>query len=244
MEFERPIRVLICEDSEPILAKYQIVLSKDKDLEVVGTANNGYAAAVQAAALRPDVILMDIKMESAEAGIDASKQILTYLPHVHIIILSVYLDDDLVYKAFQTGVINYLNKDVSSSELIQAIKDAYSGLTTLPPIVAEKLRREFARVTNYNESLVYTLHKLIRLTATELDILNLLIKGYSRTEICKMRYVEMTTVSTQIRSILKKMEKGHTRELVESLISLGIDRFIDDAAQKQFADNPPQEPDE
>ena len=104
---ENKIRVLIAEDLEPIRKKYVYYLSQCADIELVGSVESGKEAVETALSAVPDVILMDIEMETKDAGIRASREILAHYPDIKIIILTVYEDDELIFSAFQLGVCDY-----------------------------------------------------------------------------------------------------------------------------------------
>lgn len=121
------IKVLIAEDMPALLKKYQRLLEKDGELEVVAAVQNGYEAVMKTVLCQPDVILMDIEMETRTAGLDAASQILSQYPQVKIIILTSYEDDDNVFQAFKLGVSDYVLKNSGQEELITCVKDAYYG---------------------------------------------------------------------------------------------------------------------
>ncbi|MCH3971181.1 MAG: response regulator transcription factor [Oscillospiraceae bacterium] len=211
------IRVLIVDDMEPLQRRYCKCLTKDERITVVGCAGNGYESVMMAAVSHPDVILMDIEMESKWAGLDATQEILQELPNTKMIILTVSSDDSTVFKAFQLGVVDYLLKDASSTEVVDAVIDAYHGRSPIRPMIANKIRREFKRVKNSEVSLIMTLQISSQLTNTEMDILYLSQQGKTRAEICSIRHVELTTVKTQIHSILKKFNKKSISEVISML---------------------------
>ena len=112
------IKVLIAEDMPALLKKYQRLLEKDSELEVVAAVQNGYEAVMKTVLCQPDVILMDIEMETRTAGLDAASQILSQYPEVKIIILTSYEDDENVFQAFKLGVSDYVLKNSKQEELI------------------------------------------------------------------------------------------------------------------------------
>lgn len=214
---ENKIKVLIAEDVEPIQKRYCNILSKDPSICVSGCAKNGYEAVMLATLHKPDIILMDIEMEEREAGIRASREILRQFPEIRVIILTVYEEDELIFSAFQAGVCDYMIKTASPDEIINGVKDAYHNRSPIRPMIAEKIRREFRRVKSKEESFLYNIHIFLQLTHTELDILDLLARGKSRKEICDIRFVELSTVKTQIHSILKKFGKDSISDVIEQL---------------------------
>lgn len=216
------IKVLIAEDIDPIRKRYCDIINKEPNLQVVADVSNKKDAILKTIELQPDIILMDIEMDTVDAGLLATKDILMKYPDIKIIILTVYEEDDLIFSAFQMGVCDYMLKGSSNQEIINGIKAAYKGESPIRPDIAGKVRTEFKRLKSYENSFLYTLNILTQLTPTELDILYMISKGYSRAEICKERHVEMSTVKTQIHHILKKTEKRTTKELLIALEDLSL----------------------
>ncbi len=220
------IRVLVVDDMQPICRRYKKLINQEEDMEVVGLAFSGAEALEMVRNLEPNVVLMDIEMETKTSGLDASRDILQMYPEMKIIILTVYEEDEFVFQAFQLGVTDYLIKNSGKEEIISCIKDAYAGNSPIRPVIAEKIRREFQRVKTSEQSFLYCLHIIAEMTQTEIDILSLLSQGYTRTEICKIRCVELSTVKTQIKSILKKFNKNTTAEVIQQMNELQIFDYI------------------
>ena len=220
------IRVLIADDLQPICRRYENYINKDSDMQTVGIAYSGKEVIEKATILSPDIILMDIEMETRTAGLDAAKHILKQFPQTKIIILTVYEDDEFVFQAFQLGVSDYLLKDASPKEIVSCIRDAYHDCSPIRPVIAEKIRREFQRVKTSEQSFLYCLHIITQMTQTEIDILDLLSQGYSRSQICEIRCVELSTVKTHIKSILKKFNKTSSAEVIAMMNELQIFDYI------------------
>ena len=119
------IKVMIVDDMVSLCRKYEAVFAQEEDLEVVAVAHDGYQAIMKSAVTRPDVILMDIEMESKYAGIAATRQILQEFPAIKIVILTVYEEDEMIYAAFQAGACDYILKTASAAAMVQCVKDAY-----------------------------------------------------------------------------------------------------------------------
>ena len=219
---ENKIKVLIAEDLEPIRVKYAYYLGQCPEIELTGSVSSGTEAVSAALASPPDIILMDIEMETKDAGIRASREILASLPDIKIIILTVYEDDELIFSAFQLGVCDYMLKNSSNEEIISCIKAAYEGRSPIRPEIAGKIRSEFKRVKTYETSFLYMLNLLASLTVTELDTLYLLSSGHTRADICAIRHVEMSTVKSQIHSILHKFKKKSISEIITSTEDLHL----------------------
>ena len=224
---QKKIRVMIVDDMVPLCRKYQTVLSQSEELEVVAIAHDGYQAIMKSAVLRPDVILMDIEMESKYTGIEATRQILQEFPKMKIVILTVYEEDEMIYAAFQAGACDYVLKNASAAAMIQCVKDAYYEKSVIRPQVAKKLRTEFKRIKNNEDSLIYTIYLVQLLTDTEKDILLSLHEGKSQKEICRERFIEPATMKTLVRNICKKMKCRSMEDVLRQIDQSGFFYYMD-----------------
>ncbi|WP_336775011.1 response regulator transcription factor [Paenibacillus sp. MMO-58] len=221
-----PIKVLIVEDDPLICKRYQMILSKDEEIEFVGRAASGYEGTMLAALNKPDVILMDIELEDKQAGLRAMSEILNYMPDIKIVMLTVCETDETVFRAFELGATNYLLKNMPAESIIEAVKDAYYDRPSLHSNIAGKITKEFKRIKTTEDSLLHNFYIFTQLTPTELEVLELLMKDYTRQEICKLRHVEPSTLKSQINSILKKFNKSSVLEIVELLRELHIPEIL------------------
>ncbi len=220
------IKVLLAEDMDPIRKKYVKVITDAKDMEVVADVDSGQMAVERFREKRPDVVLMDIEMETPDAGIRAARAILQEDPSVKIIILTVYEEDELIFTAFQIGVCDYILKNASAEEIIQSIRNAYENKSPLRPEIASRILGEFKRVRSYETSFLYAVNIVSTLTTTELEILGFILEGKTRKEICELRNVEMSTVKTQIHNILTKFGKSSMDEVTKLISELNLKDFI------------------
>lgn len=221
-----PIKVLIVED-EPLIAKrYQMILGKDEELVCVGSASSGYEGTMLAALNKPDIVLMDVELEDKEAGLRATAEILSYMPEIKVVMLTVCETDDTVFRAFELGAVNYLLKNMPADAIVEAVKDAYYDRSSLHSNIAGKIRREFKRIRKTEDSLLHNFYIITQLTPTELEVLELLMKDYTRQEICQLRHVEQSTLKSQINSILKKFGKASVQEIVPVLRELHIPEIL------------------
>ena len=168
---EEIINVMIVDDISSLCTRYEGILSQAEDIRVVAVANNGYEAILKSAVTQPDVILMDIEMESKYAGITATQQILAQFPDMKVVILTVYDEDAMIYAAFQAGACDYIQKTATPAMMLQCVRDAYHERSVMKPTVARKIRTEFKRIKDNEDSLIYTLYLVQLLTDTERDIL-------------------------------------------------------------------------
>lgn len=227
MENRQPkLRVMIADDMEPIRRLYAKIINQTDDMEVVSSVGTGKDAVSEAESIRPDVVLMDIEMETNDAGIRATSEILDALPETKIIILTVYEEDELITTAFQLGVCGYILKNAKPEEITNAIRQAARDESPMSPEVSAKVVRELKRAGMYETSLLMAVDLLSGLTQTELDTLRLLMDGKTRKEICEIRHVEMSTVKSQIRQILRKFNKGTMEEVIRTIRDLKLEDFV------------------
>lgn len=216
------IKILIAEDTEPLRRLYKKIINAAPDMEVVADTDTGKDAVTLARQTQPDVILMDIEMETPDAGLRAVESILGAKQDPKIIILTVYEEDELIFTAFRLGVIDYLIKNAPPEEILESIRNAYFNQSPLRPELATKILGEFKRVKTYETSFLFAVDIVSSLTTTELALLRLLLDGKSRREICGLRHVEMSTVKTQINHILKKFDKKSVEEVTAMISSLNL----------------------
>lgn len=220
------IKILIADDLEVHRRRLERLIKDQNDMQLIGAAKSGYEAAMMAAMHQPDIILMDVQMENNMAGIDAAKQINEKLPNIKIIILTVHKDDNIIFAAFQTGIVDYIIKTGSDQEVLDAIYSAHNNLSPIRPIIAEKIRSEFQRMKESEQSILFVIKIISELTPSELKVLQLLSEGKTRREIALLRCVEEDTIKKQINSILKKFNKKNYKEVLSIIEELNIFQII------------------
>ncbi len=187
------IRVMIVDDHAVVRSGLSAFLLAYDDLEYVGEAAGGADAVQRCAALRPDVILMDLVMPGMD-GAEATRLIKEVCPSVRVIALTSYKEDDLVEGALKAGALSYLLKNVSADELAGAIREAHVGRPTLAPEAAQVLINA-ATGPVQDEGL----------TSRELEILGLMIHGHSNPDIAEKLFVSRSTVKFHVSNILMKL---------------------------------------
>ena len=230
---EEIINVMIVDDISSLCTRYEGILSQAEDIRVVAVANNGYEAILKSAVTQPDVILMDIEMESKYAGITATQQILAQFPDMKVVILTVYDEDAMIYAAFQAGACDYIQKTATPAMMLQCVRDAYHERSVMKPTVARKIRTEFKRIKDNEDSLIYTLYLVQLLTDTERDILYAFHSGMTQKEICQARYIEPSTTKTHVRNILHKMKCRKMEDVLKKAESCGFFYYMDKIREKQ-----------
>ena len=193
------IKLLICDDQYVVREGLKAIFETDADLQVVGTAADGAKALELIPQLRPDLILMDLKMPIMN-GIQATRHIRQKYPDVKILVLTTYDADEWVFDAIRSGAEGYLLKDTQREALIAAVKDTVGGKNPVDPAVAGKL---FAQVVQGTSSPQSTL--VDTLTEREKDILRLLGAGLSNADIAARLYFSEGTVRNYVSSILDKL---------------------------------------
>lgn len=217
------LKVLVVDDMESFCDRFKNILSRESDIQVVGTAKNGYEAIVLSALEKPDVILMDIRMETEVAGIEASSEILKMLPETKIIITTVVEDDDIIFNAYQAGVDNYLLKKNSKPEdVVNAVYNAYHNKSFINPEIAGILRNKIRSFTNYQANVLNVICLISKLTPAEIEVLLLLYDGLSRQEISESRNIAFSTVKTHINNILAKFDMESSKDVIEMLKSRNV----------------------
>lgn len=209
------IKILIADDMEAHRRRLERIVKGEKKFLLVGTAENGYETVAYAITEKPDIILLDIEMEDKMAGIRAASEIHKKLPDVKIIILTIHQDNNIVFAAFQSGIVDYVIKSASKEEIVDSINAAVINASPIRPIIAEKIRHEFARIKKSEDNLYYIFKIIATLTPSEIEVLKLLCNGQNRREIATERSVELETIKKQISSILKKFGMTRTKEVIQ-----------------------------
>ena len=195
------IRVLVADDQGMVRSGFSILLNAQPDIEVVGEAVNGQEAVTRAAELRPDVILMDVRMPVMD-GLQATRQIAAAGGAPRVLVLTTFDLDDYVYEALRAGASGFLLKDASAGELAAAVRVVASGDALLAPGVTRRLIAEFARLGAPRTA---SRKNVEDLTERETEVLGLVARGMSNAEIAAHLVVAEQTVKTHVSRILMKL---------------------------------------
>jgi DNA-binding NarL/FixJ family response regulator len=194
-------RVLIAEDEDLMRAGLIEILTTDPDIEIIGEASTGREAVERARGLKPDVMLMDVRMPDLD-GIAATRQVTREAPGVRVLILTTFEQDDYVFGALRAGASGFLLKRARPEELIRAVHTIAAGDSLLSPSIT---RRVIDRMAQQPTPSLDDQAKLDGLTPREREVLELLARGLSNREIAEALGVEESTIRTHVKRILMKL---------------------------------------
>jgi DNA-binding NarL/FixJ family response regulator len=204
------IRVLLADDQRLVRSGFRMILRDDPDLDVVGEAGDGEEAVALAGELRPDVVLMDVRMPKLD-GIEATRRILAGAePHPRVLVLTTFDLDEYVFAALRAGASGFLLKDAPEEHLGAAIRVAAEGGSMFAPSVTRRLIERFAATAEAPAP-----PALDELTARELEVLRMLARGLSNSEIAAELVVSEHTVKTHVARVLGKLD---LRDRVQAVV--------------------------
>lgn len=204
-----PTKVLLVDDHPVVREGLRGMIDAEADLAVVGEAGSGAEAIALAESLRPDVILMDLRMPDVD-GVTATERILAALPRTRIVVVTTYESDTDILRAVEAGAAGYLLKDASRAELADAVRDAARGKTVLAPTVADRLVhfvRQPASAT---------------LSSREVEVLSQVAKGSTNAEIGRALHISEATVKTHLLRAFHKLGVSDRTAAVTTAMSLGL----------------------
>jgi len=198
----KPIRVLLVDDQRLMRDGLRTLLELEPDLKVVSEAEDGLTALLAYETLAPDVVLMDIRMPGMD-GVEATRRMTTRWPEARVIILTTFDDDEYIFEGLRAGALGYLLKDVSGSELAEAIRTVAAGGALIEPSVARKVLAEFARLEPSARSINAGMPD--PLSEREIEVMQLLATGLTNKEIAARLYLAEGTVKNYVSRILDKL---------------------------------------
>jgi DNA-binding NarL/FixJ family response regulator len=209
MDEPAPITVLTADDHPLIRAGLAAVVGAQSDMTVVGEAANGEEALERYRELRPDVVLMDLRMPVMD-GLSATRAILAEFPEARIVALTTYDGDEDIHRALEAGARGYLLKDMLRAEVLRAIRTVHRGQRSIPAPVAARLAEYTPRV---------------ELTPREIEVLRLVAKGFSNREVGELLGRTEGTVKVHLKNILEKLGVDDRTEAVTTALQRGFIRL-------------------
>jgi DNA-binding NarL/FixJ family response regulator/class 3 adenylate cyclase len=207
------LSILIVDDQALVRAGFRMILDAEDDVEVVGEASSGTEAIDEVRRLRPDIVLMDVRMPELD-GIEATRRLLADEDaQTKIVMLTTFDMDEYVYEALRAGASGFLLKDVPPVQLVEGIRAVGSGEALLAPSITRRVIEEFVR--RPPETARTPPPELEELTERELEVLKLIARGLSNAEIAKELFVSETTVKTHVSRILMKLQ---LRDRVQAVV--------------------------
>ena len=211
MSEQSTVRVLLVDDDELMRAGLRAVLSSDQSIRVVGEASSGRGAISAVGAYGPDLVLMDVRMPDLD-GIAATREVLAASPEVRVLILTTFEEDEYIFGALNAGASGFLLKRTRPEELLTAIHTVAAGDSLLSPSVT---RRVITHMANQPVRNTGGGERLEELTTREREVLELVARGLSNSEIAGTLVIEESTVKTHVKRILMKLS---LRDRIQAVI--------------------------
>lgn len=212
------MRVLICDDQAIVRDGLELLLKLEKDIQVVGLAQDGAEAVELTERLLPDLVLMDLMMPGVN-GVEAARRIHGLHPEIKVLVLTTFDDDEWVFDAIRAGASGYLLKDTPREKVIEAIRGTITGKVYVDPDVAGKLLEQAAARQTEPATTITS-----KLTAREVDVLRLVAQGLSNAEIAARLHLSEGTVRNHVSAILSKLAVCDRTQAVILAIRHGLDR--------------------
>jgi DNA-binding NarL/FixJ family response regulator len=204
------IGVLLADDQALVREGFRLIIEVEPDIEVVGEAGDGVETVEQAKRLRPDVVLMDIRMPGLD-GIAATRRLAQAGVAARVLVLTTFDRDDYLYEAMKAGASGFLLKDARRDQLVHAIRTVATGDALLAPALVRRLVEDFCRRPPPGGPPP----GVAELTQRELEVLRLVARGLSNTEIAKELFLSQATVKTHLAHVMQKLD---LRDRVQAVV--------------------------
>ncbi|MFE4816081.1 response regulator [Streptomyces sp. NPDC056704] len=214
-----PIRVVLADDQQLIRTALRMVIADIEDVEVVGEAADGEEAVTRTEELRPDVVVMDIRMPGVD-GIEATRRITTGAGESRIVVLTTFDDDDYVYGALRAGASGFLVKDMAMDDIIGAIRVVAAGDALIAPSVTRRLIQDFTSARSFEPA--RPRRDLTAITHREREVLTLVGTGLSNAEIAERLFISVATAKTYLTRLLSKLDARDRVQLVIIAYEAGL----------------------
>lgn len=209
------IQILIADDHPVVREGLIAMIKREPDFQVVGEASNGLEAVKKTRELKPDIVLMDLRMPELD-GVEAMRQISTFAPATKFIILTTFSDDEYIFRGIEAGARAYLLKDAPREDLFRAIRAVHRGESLIQPVVASKVLDRFAELSRQAQA------PADLLSEREIEVLKLVAKGSANKEIAAELHITDSTVKTHVSSIFQKLNAKDRTDAVMQAVKRGI----------------------
>lgn len=223
MFFVKKLRVAVCDDQTQICENYKIYISMREDMTCVGVANDSQSCIELVRNTKPDILLLDIQMETDISGLTILPQLAKASPKTKIVMISGHDNSEYIFLALVNGASGYVIKDVMLDKMFDRIYNIYTNNYSGDEIMG-KFVSEAKNLYNARSSLFYVISQMVKLSRSEYDVLRDIYNGMTYREIANRRYVEEGTIKTLASRIIKKFEVSSMKEVISSLKEI---RFFD-----------------
>lgn len=215
------IKIAIIDDQTLMRDGLKTILDLEEDMEVVGTAENGKKGLELLKTMQPDVVLMDIRMPELN-GVEATRLIKEQFPHIVVLILTTFDDEEYIVEALCNGASGYMLKDMHGDKLIQAVRDGYEGNMIMQSNIAAKLAARLSKTYSSREQGSKLNADNYDLTEREIEIGALLSEGLTNKEISDKLFISLGTVKNYVTNLYSKLGVGNRAAAVIQLRNLGL----------------------
>ena len=216
------MKLAICDDSEILCRYFRMVFSKVDAVEFVGEAYSTPQCLEMVSRVLPDVLLLDIQIETDDAGLRIIEELLRRHPDLKIIILTVHKEDNYIFTAFASGACDYIIKTAEADEVVEKVLAVYHNTSTLRPEIARILAKKSQEVQTMQKSLLTMVNQISKLSQSEFEVLKALYYGDSYRKIAMERFVEEGTIRTHGSRIINKFGQPNMRSLLKTLRELKV----------------------
>jgi two-component system response regulator DevR len=213
-------KILLVDDHEVVRLGLKSLLERHPQFEVIGEAGSAREAMEQVAALKPDVVLMDIRLPGT-SGIEACEEIVNKYPATRVIMLTSYAEDEMLFSAIRAGASGYILKQINSADLVKAIESVSRGEALLDPAVTQRVFQEVRRAVKEEEASAFA-----HLSQQEKHVLLLVSEGKTNREIAKSLFLGEGTVRNYVSSILSKLGVNNRAEAAAYAVEHSLREYI------------------
>lgn len=218
----KKIKIAMCDDFKELCLYYRRLIENEPDMEFSGSAHNSTECIELVKRTKPDILLLDIQLESLDAGIELIPTLKFENEDTKIIVLTVHNQDEYIFNALTDGADDFLLKTYPDEQILSTIREVYNGDHHINNNAINKLLKVCSNYRHQQKSLMYIVNNFTQLSHTEIEILHDICDGLSYKEVAKKRYIEEISVRAHVSRILKKFQYPNMRSLVKTLNELKV----------------------